>query len=140
MGFPQDLQNFVSAFASAPQLTQIKMAAAAGGDGAAPPTGAAQLGQNFALGRMAAPQEGQTLSGMTAGSLVAKGVPQLRQKRPEPASAAHFGHFIGSSYKTIVISRQRDLWRQEIATACPFTSLRTLIAISTSTTTSSDKA
>jgi hypothetical protein len=98
MGFPQDLQNFVSAFASAPQLTQIMIAAAADGDGGAPPKGAEQLEQNFVPGRTATPQEGQTLPGRTAGSLVAKGVPQLRQKRPEPASAAHFGHFIGSSY------------------------------------------
>src|SRR5258706_444013 len=83
MGFPQDLQNFVSAFASAPQLTQITMSAAAGGDGAAPPKGAAQLEQNFVPGRTAAPQEGQMLPGIAAGSLVATGVPQLRQKRPE---------------------------------------------------------
>src|SRR5882757_1287463 len=94
MAFPQDLQNLVSTFASAPQFTQIRTAAATAGGGAALPSGAAQLAQNFAPGLTASPQEGQTLPGS---SLAAVGAPQLRQKRPKPASAAHFGHFIATS-------------------------------------------
>jgi hypothetical protein len=97
MGFPQDLQNLVPAFASAPQFTQIKIAAAGGGEGADAPKGAAHTAQNLAPGSTAVPQEGHKLVGWTAASAAANGVPQLRQKRPDPASAAHFGHFIEPS-------------------------------------------
>lgn len=97
MGFPHDLQNLVPAFAAAPQLTQMTVSSATGGgDGGALPNGAAHRAQNFAPGTTAAPQEGQMLVDGAA-SLAATGLPQLRQKRPEPASAPHFGHFIESS-------------------------------------------
>src|ERR1700704_800361 len=68
IGFPQDLQNLVSALASAPQLTQITMSSTAGRDAGAPPKGAAQLEQNFVPGRTGVPQDGQTLPGKAAGS------------------------------------------------------------------------
>jgi hypothetical protein len=91
---PQDRQNFVSALFSVPQLTQITAEAAAGAEGGPLPSGAAQLAQNFAPGRTSAPHAGQTLPACTGTATAATDAPQLRQKRPDPASSAHFGQFI----------------------------------------------
>ncbi|HWZ81620.1 MAG TPA: hypothetical protein VNW47_03295 [Terriglobales bacterium] len=91
---PHERQNFVSALFSVPQLTQITLEAAAGAAAGALPSGAAQLPQNLAPGRTSAPHTGQTLPACTGTAAAATDVPQLRQKRPEPASSAHFGHFI----------------------------------------------